>query len=51
LQRKYIPLIKETGNIMANEHHLEILRQSNADTWKTWRLAHAFYGLICIALT
>jgi uncharacterized protein YjbI with pentapeptide repeats len=26
---------------MANEHHLEILRQSNADTWKTWRLAHA----------
>ena len=32
---------KETGNIMANKHHLEILRQSNADTWKAWRQAHA----------
>ena len=26
---------------MANKHHLEVLRQSNADTWKAWRQAHA----------
>ena len=32
---------ERNGNIMANKHHLEVLRQSNTDTWKVWILAHA----------
>ncbi len=27
-------------NVMANQQHLELLRQGGANTWNTWRRSH-----------
>src|SRR5579884_2506821 len=31
---------RKTVNVMANQHHLELLRQGGANTWNAWRRAH-----------
>ena len=31
---------KETLNAMANQQHLELLRQGGANSWNTWRRSH-----------